>query len=277
MTTNTTTNTTLAINFYSENITEELRAEFMQAVTHENCDMNIQMLNESIAKLEKKIANENGSYSTEEVQAFVTQKLELEDALCKFEAMKEDTLEVYAKVVEEMSKKNEHGFGNSKDNVRTVLRVLATWDNAKLVKYAIIPCFKSPQLYEALETIHILSVANEDGSVELTDEVKSAYKNASKELESIIKNTFSLPFESAYTSKTRVKMNADDKKLLNDCYIKGFSNKFAQDDDGVVTFKKRQINTLVKAKKNRKTNEVTYDYSGLASTISNIVIKHYFA
>lgn len=277
MTTNTTINTTLAINFYSENITEELRAEFMQAVAHENCDMTIQLLNDSIAKLDKKIANEKELYTLEEVQAFEAQKLELEEALCKFEVMKEDTLEVYAKVVEEMSKKNEHGFGNSKDNVRTVLRVLATWDNAKLVKYAIIPCFKSPQLYEALETIHVLSVANEDGCVELTDEVKSAYKNASKELESIIKNTFSLPFESAYTSKTRVKMNADDKKLLNDCYIKGFSNKFAQDDDGVVTFKKRQINTLVKAKKNRKTNEVTYDYSGLASTISNIVIKHYFA
>ena len=49
------------------------------------------------------------------------------------------------------------------------------------------------------------------------------------------------------------------------------------DEKGTVSFKKRQINTLVKAKKNRKTGEVTYDYSGLASTISNIVIKHYFA
>jgi hypothetical protein len=86
-----------------------------------------------------------------------------------------------------------------------------------------------------------------------------------------------LPFETEYTSKTRVKLNADDKKLLNDCYIKGFSNKFDTDEDGNVTFKKRQINTLVKAKKNRKTGETTYDYSGLASTISNIVIKHYFA
>lgn len=275
--TNTTINTTLAINFYAENITEELRAEFMQAVAHENCDMTIQLLNDSIAKLDKKIANEKELYTLEEVQAFEAQKLELEEARSNFEETKDATLEVYTKVVEEMGKKNEHGFGNCKDNIRTVLRVLATWDNAKLVKYAIIPCFKSPQLYEALETIHVLSVANEDGCVELTDEVKTAYKNASKELESIIKNTFSLPFETAYTSKTRVKMNADDKKLLNDCYIKGFSNKFAQDDDGVVTFKKRQINTLVKAKKNRKTNEVTYDYSGLASTISNIVIKHYFA
>ena len=111
----------------------------------------------------------------------------------------------------------------------------------------------------------------------MSKEVKDAYKKASQELESIIKTTFSLPFATEYTDKTRVKLTAEDKKLLNDCYIKGFSNKFDTDDDGVVTFKKRQINTLVKAKKDRKTQEVTYDYSGLASTISNIVIKHYFA
>lgn len=116
------------------------------------------------------------------------------------------------------------------------------------------------------------------GNLDKSKEVKEAYKKASAELETIIKKTFSLPFETPYTDKTRVKLTAEDKKLLNDCYIKGFSNKFDVDDEkGTVSFKKRQINTLVKAKKNRKTGEITYDYSGLASTITNIVIKHYFA
>ncbi len=271
------TNTTLSINFYAETITETAKAEFMQAVAHENSEMNVQLLNDTIAKLEKKIANENGNYSEEEVQAFEVQKLDAEEVRTAYEEKSENTLEVYTKVVDAMSHKNENGFGNKKDVVRTVLRVLASWDNSKLVKYAIIPCFESPNLYNALETIHINSVANENGELSMTKEVKDAYKNASNELESIIKNTFSLPFETEYTSKTRVKLNADDKKLLNDCYIRGFKNKFDIDDDGNVTFKKRTINTLVKAKKDRKTQEVTYDYSGLASTISNIVIKHYFA
>ena len=71
-------------------------------------------------------------------------------------------------------------------------------------------------------------------------------------------------------------MTAEDRKLLNDCYIKGFTNKFDVDDD-VVTFKKRQINTLVKIRKDRKTKKETVDYSGLASVIANIVLKHYFA
>lgn len=111
----------------------------------------------------------------------------------------------------------------------------------------------------------------------MSKDVKDAYKKASQELETIIKTTFSLPFETPYTDKTRVKLTAEDKKLLNDCYVRGFSNKFSMDDDGNVSFKKRQINTLVKAKKDKKTQEVKYDYSGLASVISNIVIKHYFA
>ena len=267
----------LSINFYAETINDSAKTDFMQAVAHENYEMTIQLLNDTIAKLEKKIANDNGTYTDEEVQAFESQKIELEESRTQYEEKSASTLEVYNKVVDAMSIKNKDGFGNKKDVVRTVLRVLASWDNSKLVKYAIIPAFESPALYEALEAIHINSVANENGELSMTKEVKDAYKKASAELESIIKNTFSLPFETVYTSKTRVKLNAEDKKLLNDCYIKGFSNKFDTDDDGNVTFKKRQINTLVKAKKNRKTGEVSYDYSGLASTISNIVIKHYFA
>ena len=109
-------------------------------------------------------------------------------------------------------------------------------------------------------------------------EVKDAYKKASQELETIIKTTFSLPFETPYTTKTRVKLTAEDKKLLNDCYIKGFRNKFLTDDTtGKVSFEKRQIKTLVKGKMNKKTRQMEYDYSGLASTICDIVVKHYFA
>ena len=269
--------TTLSINFYAGNINDTLKAEFMQAVNHETADMTITLLTDSISKLESKIANKNETYSEEEVQAFEAQRDKLVEERTKFEESSEATLEVYDKVISAMSLRNKDGFGNSKDVVRTVLRVLGSWNNSKLVKYAIIPAFQSPALYEALETIHITSKAGENGNITMSKEVKDAYKKASQELESIIKTTFSLPFETEYTSKTRVKLTAEDKKLLNDCYIKGFSNKFDTDDDGVVTFKKRTINTLVKAKKDRKTQEVTYDYSGLASTISNIVIKHYFA
>lgn len=267
---------TLAINFYNETINEAQTIELMTAVAHEKSVMTVQLLTDDIAKLDKKISNED-NYSPEEIQAFQAQKLELEALRTAQEESLSTTLPVYESVVTAMTIKNENGFGNHKDVVRTVLRVLATWDNSKLVKYAIIPAFKSPALYEALETIHITSRANEDGGLVMSKEVKQAYKDSTKELESIIKNTFSLPFETIYTAKTRVKMTGEDKKLLNDCYVKGFRNKFDENEDGTVSFKTRQVNTLVKAKKNRKTGEVEVDYSGLATTLCNIVMKHYFA
>ena len=277
----------LSINFYAGNITDDARNESMQAVNHETADMTIAYLNDAMSRLQKqadslrKDIDENGDdegfSKTRKLDGILANIATNEKAKDKAVEDSESTQEVYDKVVTAMSLRNKDGFGNSKDVVRTVLRVLGSWNNSKLVKYAIIPAFQSPALYEALEAIHVNSVANENGELSMTKEVKEAYKRASTELESIIKNTFSLPFATEYTDKTRVKITAEDKKLLNDCYIKGFSNKFDTDDDGVVTFKKRQINTLVKAKKNKKTQEVTYDYSGLASTISNIVIKHYFA
>ena len=279
--------TTLSINFYAGKINDTLKAEFMQAVNHETADMTIAYLNDAISRLQKqagslrKDIDENGDdegfSKTRKLDGILANIATNEKAKDKSVKDSETTQEVYDKVVTAMSLRNKDGFGNSKDVVRTVLRVLGSWNNSKLVKYAIIPAFQSPALYEALETIHITSKAGKNGNITMSKEVKDAYKKASQELESIIKTTFSLPFATEYTDKTRVKLTAEDKKLLNDCYIKGFSNKFDTDDDGVVTFKKRQINTLVKAKKDRKTQEVTYDYSGLASTISNIVIKHYFA
>lgn len=279
--------TTLSINFYNATITDELKNEFMQAISHELAGMNIEALTESIDRLDKQATSlrkditDNGDDEAgtkqKKLDGILATIADNKDARTKYEESQAQTLDIYNKVVSTMSEKNKDHFGNSKDVVRTVLRVLATWNDSKLVRYAIIPAFQSPALYEALETIHISSTASINGELSMTKEVKEAYKKASAELETIIKTTFSLPFDTPYTDKTRVKLTADDKKLLNDCYIKGFSNKFDTDDDGNVSFKKRQINTLVKAKKNKKTQEVTYDYSALASTISNIVIKHYFA
>ncbi len=277
---------TLSINFYANDIKEETKKEFLTAVEYENNNMTLQLLNETIERLEKQANNLRKDINDNGDDDGQTKQKKLEGIHANIQDSKELVADInkelvtikpiYNKVIDAMTKKNNAHFGNSKDVVRTVLRCLATVDNSKLIKYAIIPAFESSALYNALETIHINSKALEDGNIELTDDVKTAYKTATKELDSIIKNTFSLPFETPYTSKTRVKMTAEDRKLLNDCYIKGFTNKFDVDDD-VVTFKKRQINTLVKVRKDRKTKKETVDYSGLASVIANIVLKHYFA
>lgn len=268
----------LLINFYAKDITTEDKNDFLTAVEYSQINMTIMLVSDSMAKLELKIANKTGSYTDEDITAFKAQLETLAETRSKLETAKTKLEPVYNKVLNAMSVKNKDRFGNRLEVVKTVLNVLATWNNSKLVKYAITPAFQSPALYEALETIHITSTADDDGILILTDDVKQAYKNASKALESIIKNTFSLSFETPYTAQTRVKMNASDKKLLNDCYVKGFTNKFEYDEDkNEISFKKRQINTLVKVKTDKKTGIKTYNYSGLAETICNIVIRHYFA
>ena len=108
---------TLSINFYAKNITEESKSELMTAVQHESCNMNIQLLDDTIAKLEKKIANENGNYSAEEVQAFQVQLDSANESRTKFVETQTDTLEVYNKVISTMSQKNADHFGNSADAV----------------------------------------------------------------------------------------------------------------------------------------------------------------
>ncbi len=273
----------LNINFLNQEATIDQTKDFMLAVEHEESEMTIQLIKDDITRTKKRLDNLDSSETKTEEQKELERKA-LEEKLAELEKDLESeqensafTRETYEKVIADMTQENHDHFKNDKDVVRTVLRVLATWNNSKLVKYAIIPAFESPALYEALEAIHINSNAGEDGALVMSKEVKEAYKKASQELETIIKKTFSLPFATPYTEKTRVKLTAEDKKLLNDCYVKGFKNNFSIDEKtGSVNFNKRQINTLVKAKRNKKTNKMEYDYSGLADCISAIVIKHYF-
>ena len=236
---------TLGINFYATNINDTLRNDFHSAISYENADMNIQLLDTDISRLETRITNlKNNKDKTEEEKSIeladLNAKLEEKKASrSEFEQEKTDLAEVYNKVVSAMSEKNKVHFGNNNDVVRTVLRVLATWNNSKLVKYAIIPAFKDDTLYNALETIHVTSKAGENGNLVMSKEVKEAYKTASAQLETIIKTTFSLPFETPYTDKTRVKLTSvagaywrgnEKNKMLTRIYGISFPKKSMLDE-----------------------------------------------
>lgn len=127
----------------------------------------------------KKQRDKTEDQKEKEREALNSKLDDLKEQLEKLKTDAAETLPVYTQVVTEMSQKNENHFGNDKDVVRTVLRILATWDNSKLVKYAIIPAFQSPELYNALEAIHVNSKASDDGALVMSNEVKEAYKKAS--------------------------------------------------------------------------------------------------
>lgn len=278
-TTNNATMKTLDLNFFVENISDDMKKEFHIAIAYERNDMEAELIKTAIKKLDSKIENKDKKYTFEQVEGFKSEKNELVASKEKLASDMSMNFDTYNKVIDDMTRKDSVSHnGNSKDVVKTVLRVLASVENSRLIKYAITETFKTPELYNALETIHVNSSVTEDGALSMTKEVKEAYKEASKQLETIIKTTFSLPFETSYTSKTRVKINASDRKLLHDCYVKGFTNKFSEDrKTGIISFDTQKKNTLVTVKENQKTGELTYNYSGLATTIANIVLKHYFA
>lgn len=263
------------LNFINEKATEEMRKELFVAIRHEEMAMLKQLTEDSIASLEKKLNKDD--ITEEETAALKKQREESEENLHKIMENLKATADTSAKVLDTMTVKNSEHLGNKESVIKNIFRVIASWDNSRLIKYALVEPFTGSGLYDALQTIHITSKCNEDGGLVLSKEVKDAYKKASSELETIVKVAFSLPFETPYTAKTRVKLTASDKKLLNDCYVKGFKNTYrVNNETGIVSFENRQVNTLVKATKNKKTGTITYNYDGLYKTVCEIVAPHYF-
>ena len=72
------TTTTLAINFFAENINDALKEEFHLAIFHEKCDMELSLVTANIAKLNSKIENKNDDYTEEEIEAFRSELEKLE-------------------------------------------------------------------------------------------------------------------------------------------------------------------------------------------------------
>ena len=101
--------TTLAINFFAEDITVALRNEFMDAVDYEAASMNIQMLEADIARLNTQVTNlKNNQNKTEEEKAVALADLEqkIEDktaAVVEFKSETERLQSVYDKVITTMS------------------------------------------------------------------------------------------------------------------------------------------------------------------------------
>lgn len=261
----------LNINFLNKNITNEQTIELFKAVQYELADMNLAATNVALEKQNTIITNENGTRSEDDIKIAIIKRDKLEKEAKAYQQTKADNEEVYNSVIEVMSTDNEKGFHNEKDTVRTVLRVIACAENQKLYKYAIIPAFENADLYNALQTLHVDNAVTDTGYSTMSKERVAEYKKAQDELDNIMRETFSLSITTPYTEAIRVKLNAQDRKLIHDCYVKGFSNSIKPNKkDGSYTFKGRTINTAVK--KDKKGN---VDYSGLATDIAKIVIAHY--
>lgn len=263
----------LKINFMSATINDSQTMEFAQAVKFEELCMALFLNDESQEKQNKIIANENGNYSEKEVAAAQEKLDTLKKASAEMTATRDELRPIYDNVLSVMTKPNTEGFSNDRDVVRTVLRVVACAGNSKFYKLAIIPAFQNSDLKDALDAIHVSNDVTADGYSTNSKERQELFKKASAELDAIMRDTFSLPVETPYTAKLRVKLNATDRKVINDVYVKGFSNQIEKSKKtDALTFVGRKYNTACKVNK-----DGVVDYSGLATDIAKLVLGKYSA
>ena len=259
----------LKINFLNTQATAVEIKALADSVRFESCDMMISVNKKTIDGKSKVVANKNGNYDEKEVEAAqaVIDRLEAENKKCA--ETQEELRNVYESVLGNMTTPNEKGFANSKDQVRTVLRLVACAENRKFYEYAPIPSLKDEELYHALEEIHVNNEVSDDGYSTNSKERVDAYKKATERLDAVVRDIYSLPVATTYTMALRVKLNKQDRKAIHDVYVKNLFNRFETDDDGVTTLASSGVTTAVKKSKKGT------DYSKLSKDIAMIVIRKY--
>ena len=120
-----------------------------------------------------------------------------------------------------------------------------------------------------MQELHVNDKSTDDGYCTNNTQRIENYKKASLELDKIVRDTFSLPIETVYTTALKIKLNGEDRKLIHSCYVKGFSNKFSKKDkEGNFSFNKRVINTAI-----REDKDGNIDYTSMSSDIAKLVIS----
>lgn len=271
----------LNINFLSttllENNEESIKAriELATAVKFEELDMILSLDKDLIKSLDKKIENKNGKYTCEQVEGFKSEKTLIEEDIARIEEKVAEVRPVYDLVIARMTEVAEGSeYGNKLENVRNILRVIATADNTKLEKYALVESIGTSDLYDALEKCHSFDKVTDNGNRVQGKALKDAYIKAESEVRSILKNSLSLPFATYYTESLRVKFNGTTMAKVHECYITGISNKFEKDkESGDIAFKGHKVNTLISAKTDKNGN-TTYNFTKLATLIARLTVEY---
>lgn len=262
----------LNINFVNPTITEENVLKLATTVKFEELDMLLSLNNDNIKSLQTKIENKQSKYTDEEIEVFKSQVETLELENIEIAEKVEEVRPVYDEVVSVIASAGKDEFCNGEENVRNILRVVACAENSKLFKYALLSAIDNDDLFSAMEVCHDIDNNNEFGNSSQTKELKESYKQAESQIQNILKTTLSLPFESEYTSSLRVKFNGTDLKLLHECYVTGFSNKFESKDESKSTqFVGREVKKLITSKTNSK-GEVTRNFKKFAETVCKLAI-----
>lgn len=271
----------LQINFLADaNNNEKVNATF-NAVRYELLDMEIELNEDQISSLEKKIENKNASYTNEEVEGFKSVKVALMvDNKKKYDEM-ENLVKDYTTIVTTIAKTTKIlDNGNTVQNVinavRNIFRIVACGENRKCFKKAILDDIKLDNLYETFMAIHDCTnpdLYNENGARLNNKSAQDAYKALNIEIQGLLKSMFSIPLENEYTKKINVKVNKTDLALLHETFVTGCNIDYVIDNKNhTKTYNGVSLKTAIR--KSIKDEKVTYSDRSFKETLAKIAMGY---
>lgn len=246
------------------------------AINHAKFGMMIEMDNDSISRIEKRLNSKTLMPTTKQVAAWKeeieTLKAEIKTLTTQFDATQEN----YDTVVNGMVAPSDKGYSNDRNVVVRFLRIMASASNSKLEKYALKGYEWDESLASAFDTIHLFDDNNtsENGKIKASKSVKQAYADAENLIDKTLRDAFSLPVATDYNSAFRCKFNATTLKMLHESYVRGLSNKykFSKDEDNDdIEYKSTKARTLIQVKVKKDGTRV-YNYNGFNEVVTKLVI-----
>lgn len=255
-------NNSFKVSIVARGISGEHADILSAAVSAARLGMAVQYDADRIASLSAKIKRFEDADSLTE-----SQKLELAKTRLDLSDLEAEKSELEVSLAEVESARNVVveslvAEGNTRENVETMLRVIALDGNQFLSKYALSSDEFKDDLMTKLTSIAESVRWSSAGTPVLGKDEREAYKSALKSLKGMIRQEFSLTADSMFLKRTMVNCTADELGLLVQTFVRDFTVKRVKSEDGVWSVKyERQLR----------------DWTSLRSQIVRIVLKRTMA
>lgn len=275
----------LKINFISNTEDKNKVDKIFAAVNYEKGLMELDLLNENIAKQDAIIANKKGVKTKEDIAAAKIKKSKYEQDTIEVQKKIENLKPQYNKTIELIlaaenkytSDGKEYTAKNNLTTIRNILRLVACGDNTKFFKNAILPDINNKSyelLYKAFETLHGCNENDFDENGKRIYKDDKLFATIKKDVQMIVKNMFSIPVSNELTKKVNVKFNSTDLGTLHECYVKGINVSVNKNyKTGEVTYKTVTLNTSI-IKKENKDGNVTFESKGFNELLAKLAFKY---
>lgn len=265
----------LKINFIPDDNNKEIENAVFTCVGYEKNLMLIHLNNDSIAKCNDIIANKSGTKTDEEIKAAESKKIKLEENNLKLEEENKAVEDVYKNTLSKIASASNEYAANDYNAVRNVLRLVACADNKKFYRIAIVTSVRHAELYDSFSALHSCEEADfDENGIRISDKQKTATaKKAMEQVQSVIKQMFSIPIENAYTKKINVKFNKTDMGILHECFVRGVDVNIIKDSKGNTSFGGYTMKTAITKNKDREGN-ITYEGKSFNELLAKLAFQY---